>query len=204
MKPKELYRSHPVGQCHGGSAGENKPRKPSCDETPIRPLSENWSEYMTAEKRFYYYNSLTGATSWKPPRITSSVHHHQFHHAHHHSLHHLGQDHPKGDCSSLENSQSSLILDSADPLENNNHHHHVSILREEEDYDGEEDGESRNGIRNGYPFQKDPIPTSSPLPHLPVPDGWSYFYDGALGQGFYVHDITGARVTELSISIRNS
>lgn len=161
MKPKELRRS-PAVLLSSHQMEQSKPRKPSRDEKPIRPLSENWAEYMTAEKRFYYYNSRTGATSWKPPRIHSSLHRH-------------GE-------SSVETSHSSLILEEAV-----DHHPNISILREEEDSEVPVQSE-----QNGF------MEKEASLPQLPVPDGWSYFYDGTVGQGYFVNDITGARVRKSS------
>jgi len=54
---------------HDSMSMNSLPEIPSPSTTPVRVLTDNWAEYFSSKcARYFYYNSLTNVTSWKPPR----------------------------------------------------------------------------------------------------------------------------------------
>ncbi|XP_021947471.1 rho GTPase-activating protein 12 [Folsomia candida] len=186
------------------------PATPPINSPVRRFLADDWAEYQEADsKRYFYYNSKSKITSWKPPRTSSSSSNKK-------SDEHLGGggsslSDGSANASSLEKSLESLenidLLGSpnlsleAEPsvsavadrashsFSDNNDTTASNILNENS-------GESRSRSSESITMKEEQGPSgpvAEVVAEIPIPEGWERQWDTASQQFCYVNKITGAR-----------
>lgn len=167
--------------------------------SPVRKLADGWAEYYSPEsKRYFYYNSKSQITSWKPPRNSSS--------SNKKSDEHLGSSLSDGSANassfekSLENIpdlvgspnlsfEAELTADKAsNSLSDNDNVTNTVLIK------GSSTGRSQSSESVMSMKEEE---NNELLCHdeIPVPEGYERQWDEATQQFCFVNKVTGTRVS---------